>query len=338
MTRFHQQFRLSVLDQTPVFSGQSSADAIANTLALAQASERLGYRRFWLAEHHNDRAFASASPEIMISRIAGLTQHIRVGAGGVLLAHYSPLKIAEQFRLLEALYPGRIDLGVGRSAGTDSATTSELAGGRPPRPGHDAVTSLLARLENRGGDGVQAVPSDIDAPPLWILGTTPNSARFAARAGLPYAFGAFIDSRRLDEALATYHAEFQPSPRCPVPRLLVGVHLLCAETEARAHTLVRPIQWWFARTVVRGLNVGFPSLDEAEAADYTPGERLLLDYRVEADVIGTPKTCARRLHDMAARHRIDEFAVVTITPDFAARVRSYELLAHAMGARACVSA
>lgn len=339
MTRFsQQQFRLSVLDQTPVFEGGTAGQALANTIALAQAAERLGYHRFWVAEHHNDRAFASACPEIMITRIASATDTIRVGAGGVLLPHYSPLKVAEQFRLLSALFPDRIDLGVGRSPGTDAATTLELAAGRPRHTGHDHVTALLERLDNCSDDGVYAAPEGVEPPPLWVLGTSVQSATFAAMSGLPYAFGAFIDSRQLGEALAIYHNKFVPSQRCPRPRTLVGVHLMCADTEEQARHLVRPIQWWFARTVVRGLNVGFPTYSEALAADYTPGERTLLDFRMDADVIGTPSMCSDRLATMAQRHGIDEFAVVTITPDFAARQRSYQLLAAAVEASARASA
>ena len=332
---------LDVLDQSPVFAGQSPTEAVRNTVRLASEVERLGYRRFWVSEHHGTQAFASASPEIMTARVAAATSRLRVGAGGVLLRYYSALKVAEQFHVLEALFPGRIDLGIGRTTGAApraalALTAHEGRGRRSAAPDFaERVDALLAYLADGVHEHVHAVPHGPSAPEPWVLGTSSESARFAAVRGLPYAFGAFIPSRNMDETLAVYKTEFVPSKWRKEPYVNLALFVLCAETEERAFELASPAEAWFVQSLLRMNNVPFPTTHESVAAaksNYggcSEHELQELTARRKAVVVGNPAQVAARLQAFTADGLVQELTLVTIAERFEDRVASYRLIAEA---------
>ncbi|WP_394845251.1 LLM class flavin-dependent oxidoreductase [Pendulispora brunnea] len=333
---------LNVLDQSPVFAGQSPADAVRNTVRLACEVERLGYHRFWVSEHHGAHAFASASPEIVTARVAAATTRLRVGAGGVLLRYYSPLKVAEQFHVLEAMFPGRIDLGIGRTTGAAPRAALALMtkgghGRRSSAPEFaEQVDALLAYLADGVFEHVDAVPRVPSSPQPWILGTSPESARFAAARGLPYAFGAFIPSRNMDETLAVYKSEFVPSKWLKEPYVNVALFVLCAETEERAFELASPAEAWFIQGLSRMNNIPFPTVDEAMAArksgygGCSELESQELTARRNAVVVGNQAQVAARLQALTADGLVQELTLVTNTESFEDRIASYRLIAEAL--------
>lgn len=331
---------LSVLDQSPIRRGDTPAAAIAETLELAQCCDRLGYHRYWLAEHHAAGSLASAAPEVLIPRVASLTRSIRVGSGGVMLTHYAPLKVAEQFRMLETLFPGRIDLGVGRAPGSDMRTARALADGRGladveryPQQLADLEGFLTGELPaGHPFHGVVAQPAGESIPELWLLGSTTVSARLAAELGWAFCFAHFISAEGPDDVLRQYAAAFRPSPRLRQPRTALAVAVTCAETDDEAEVLA----WsrWASRIISRarpGEPPGIPSPREAMAFDYTEPELDYLAYLRETSIYGSPGTVGARLRDLADRFGTREIVVVTITYDFEARKRSYELLAREFG-------
>ncbi len=335
---------LNMLCQSPVRAGQTAVDAVNETVDLARHGERLGYHRFWVAEHHSDPGLASASPEILIARIASVTQRLRVGAGGVLLPHYSAFKVAEQFRLLAALFGDRIDLGLGRAGGTEhqaaAALRSELLQPGPPFRHADELLGWL-----NGGDA--RWPSTFASPPptgaesaphVWALGTSPTSARYAAERGLPYAFGGFIDPRHAEAALATYHQHFRPSARCQRPRVNLGWFVIAAETDDDARTLARSSEHWFVQSFLRGVAEPFQQPADVASARYSPQEEMALAWRRSVSIIGAADRVAEQLSDLARRWAVDELTLVTITADHAARVASYELIAERLIAGAGLQA
>lgn len=327
---------LSVLDQSPIRRGDPPAQAIAESLELARLCDRLGYRRYWLAEHHSAGSLACAAPEILIARVASLTERIRVGSGGVMLTHYAPLKVAEQFRLLEALFPGRIDLGVGRAPGSDTRTARALADGRG-LPDAEHYPAQLADLEGflvgalppgHPFSGVAAQPAGESMPQLWLLGSTDVSARLAAERGWAFCFAHFISSESPADVIRRYKAEFRPSPFLAEPRSALAVAVTCAPTHEEAEYLC----WsrWASRILSRarpGAPPGIPSPEEAMAFDYTPAERDYLAYLRQTSIYGTPAEVGERLRHLGAEWGTDELVIVTITHDGEARKRSYELLA-----------
>jgi len=332
--------RLSVLDQSPIRKDGTAADAVAETIALAKAAEALGYHRHWLAEHHNTGSFAGSAPEVLIARVAAETKTIRVGSGGVMLTHYSPLKVAEQFRMLEILTPGRIDLGLGRAPGTDQRTAAALQAG-PQGWGIDAFPSqvhlLRQFLDDAAGTplpddhpyrGIHAMPRGDTRPQMWLLGSGIHSALYAAELGLPFSHAHFISPDGSEEACAAYRDRFKPSPWCTRPMLSMGVAALAAETEEEAHRLALSRNLWVVR-LLTGRPIAFPAPEEAASYDYTDQERMLLRGIEMRSIVGTPEQVRMRLLALAERHGADELAIVTITYDFASRLRSYELLAGA---------
>jgi luciferase family oxidoreductase group 1 len=331
---------LSVLDQSPVRKGGTPAEAIAETIELAELCDRLGYHRYWLAEHHSTGSLAAASPEILIGHVASRTQRIRVGSGGVMLTHYAPMKVAEQFRMLETLHPGRIDLGVGRAPGSDTRTAQALADGR----GLIDVEHYPAQLMDLYGflsgtlppghpyQGIAAQPAGETMPELWLLGSTRTSAQYAAELGWAFCFAHFISSEGPESVIREYEAAFQPSPFLAAPRSALGVAVTCAETGEEAEYL----SWsrWGARVIARargGHGVGIPSPEEAMAYDYTEPELDYIAYLRQAWIHGSPGTVRGRLEELAQTYATNEFVIVTITYDFGARKRSYELLAAEFG-------
>jgi luciferase family oxidoreductase group 1 len=326
---------LSILDQSPVSADMSASDALKNTLALAKRADELGYRRYWVSEHHNDVAFAHAAPEILICRLAAATERIRIGSGGVLLSHYSPYKVAEQFNLLESLFPGRIDLGIGRAGGGEGESGQALRPWGEVGPSYwDKVGQLLAwmgrgRPAERPYPRVHARPLAESEPHYWILGTSPASARYAAQRGLSYAFGGFLDPRSMVESLAAYHQHFAPSRYLERPYTNLTWFVLAAETEVEAKALARSAEVWFVRTFVRGGVSAFPSDAEARAERLSPQEEMMVALRREFTLIGTGTQVVEGLHRLKSRLQCDELSLVTLTAEPAARLRSYELIAAA---------
>ncbi len=327
---------LSVLDQSPIARGASPARAIAETLELARRCDSLGYHRYWLAEHHAAGSLASASPEVLITRVASLTHRIRVGSGGVMLTHYAPLKVAEQFRMLEALFPGRIDLGVGRAPGSDTRTARALADGRA-LPDVEHYPAQLADLEGflagtlppgHPFHGIVAQPAGETIPELWLLGSTDVSARLAAERGWAFCFAHFISAEMPADSIRRYEAAFRPSPFLARPRTALAVAALAAPTREEAEYL----SWsrWASRIISRtrpGTPAGIPSPEEAMAFAFTPAERDYLEYLRQSSIYGTPAEVGEQLRALADDWGTRELVLVTITHQFEARVRSYELLA-----------
>ena len=328
--------RLSVLDQSPVRQGATPAQAVRETIALAEACDRLGFHRYWLAEHHGTPGLAGSTPEVLIPAVAGATERIRVGSGGVMLSHYSPFKVAENFRMLETLFPGRIDLGIGRAPGGDRRTIMAMAygtGGIPielyPRQVSDLIGFLSGELEpDNPFRGMETMPSGETAPELWVLGSSGESARIAGYFGCPYSFAHFITDMGGIEAMAAYRAHFRPSPRLAGPEGSIGVFVVCAETEDEAKHLAASRDLWRLR-LERGELGPYPPPEEALAYAYSAAEMARIEENRRRQVIGDPAQCRARLEAVADAYGVEEVVVVTIAHDFAARVRSYGLLAEA---------
>ena len=327
--------KLGVLDQSPVRVGATYVDAINESVALAQAAEALGYARYWLAEHHAADGFAGSAPEILIGHIAAATEHIRVGSGGVMLSHYSPYKVAETFRVLEVLYPGRIDLGIGRAPGSDRHTAAALAYGNqlgieyfPNKvldlkaflTGEEPVTEAL--------QGIRATPEPPGEPDLWILGSSAESARMAAQFGIQFSFAQFINPYAGGEVSQTYRREFVANDHLHEPRTSVGVFVICAETEEEARRLAKSRDLWRLRADQGNLGE-IPSIEEAEAQSYSQAELAQIEQNRIRYVVGDPKQVKERLEDLAKEHEAEELVLLTITPDYESRLKSYALLADA---------
>ncbi|HVB38820.1 MAG TPA: LLM class flavin-dependent oxidoreductase [Vicinamibacterales bacterium] len=328
--------RLSVLDQSPIAEGATGADALHNSVDLARRAEALGYHRYWVAEHHGTPMLAGAAPEIVIGAIAAATSHIRVGSGGVMLPHYSPLKVAEVFSILAAFYPGRIDLGLGRAAGTDPLTTFALQRDRRQAAPDDfpqQLAELLAYLYDRLPAAhrfarLATLPGRPYRPEPWLLGSSPQSGLWAAEIGLPYAFADFINPAGAEYA-RHYRDSFAPSDVRASPEVIVCVSAVCAETDAEAERLAASGRMAFA-LLHEGELIPVPPVDKAlrflEERATWEGARLPRRRRA---VIGSPSTVRRGLEAVAEEYGADELMVVTITYDHAARCRSYELIAEA---------
>ncbi len=329
--------RVSVLDQTPVSEGSTAAAALRNSIDLAQLCDRLGYHRYWVAEHHGGGLVAGPSPEVLIGPIAAATSRMRIGSGGVMLPHYSPFKVAESFGVLAGLFPGRIDLGLGRAAGTDPMTTQVLQRDRTrPMPDDfpEQLTELLGYLERSFGADhplarlANSLPGDPEVPEVWLLGSSEQSAIWAAELGLPYAFADFINPRGAPYAEA-YRREFGAAVRLPEPRQAVAVRAVVAESEQEAERLAT--SWRMAFDLLRrGRLIPVPPPEKAER--YFE----LHDYESEGSrkprrLTGTADQVRSEIEEIAAEYGAEEVIVVTITYDHQARRRSYELLAEAFG-------
>jgi luciferase family oxidoreductase group 1 len=329
--------RLGVLDQSPVRSGATPAGAIHETLALARATDRLGYHRYWLAEHHSTPALAGPSPEVLIPQVAAVTSQIRVGSGGVMLQHYSPLKVAESFRVLETLYPGRIDLGIGRAPGSDQATARALAGplggGIEDFPGKvaDVLGFLHGELPpEHPHSSILAMPTGPTTPEVWLLGSSDQSAALAAHFGTGFSFAHFINADGGGEVTRAYARAFKPSPLMAEPRASVAVFVVCAPTEEEARRLAQSRDLFIVR-LYTGRTSRYPTVAEAESYQYSPREWAIVEHARRRRVAGTPEQCRAGLEALAAEYGVDEMLVVTITESWETRLRSYELLAGAFG-------
>jgi luciferase family oxidoreductase group 1 len=329
---------LSILDQSPVRSGGNAFDALNETVALARLGERLGYRRFWVSEHHAMEGLAGVAPEVLLARIGAETNSIRLGSAGVMLPHYSPYKVAENFKLLGAMYPGRIDCGVGRAPGSDQYTAAALRYGSPLGPEYfpNKVADLDALLRDvpprtEGLEKARAMPLLDIAPELWMLGSSADSAHLAGLMGLPYSVAQFINPQVGDNILRLYRQRFQPSEVASKPYASLGVFAICADTEAQAQRLARSRELWYLRILSTPNGGPLPSVEEAENYAYSPQDLSTMRAFPRAAVLGTPAQVKEQLLEVAERFDADELVIVTITYDFAARCRSYELLAEAWG-------
>ncbi len=329
---------LSVLDQSPVRDGGTPAQALAETIELAKATERLGYTRYWVAEHHNTTGLAGSAPEVLIARLAAETKTMRVGSGGVMLSHYSAYKVAEAFRVLEALYPGRIDLGIGRAPGGDQLADRALKHG-PGAVGIEYFPRQIADVIGHLGNGLEAdhpfvnlraTPIVPTHPDLWLLGSSDQSAAYAAHFGCAFSFAHFINGEGGDQVMAGYREHFRPSPWLTAPRGSIGVFVLCADTEEEAQRLAASRDLWRLRLDLGQIGP-VPSVEEALAYPYTPLERRRVEFNRRRMFVGAPEQVKARLLELGAAYGVDEFVVVSICYDFAARLRSYELLAAAFG-------
>jgi len=316
--------KLSILDQSPVIGALGASRAIAETIALARRADELGYHRYWLAEHHAIAALADPCPEVLLARLGAETRRLRIGSGGVLLPYYSAFRTAESFRMLEALYPGRIDLGIGRAPGGDQRTALAVGGGRFPDAAHfpQQVADLAALLEEKTLP-VRLQPEVDTVPEVWLLGSSDYSGALAAELGLPFAFAHFINPRGGDVVARDYREKFKSTGK--QPRVIVCTFAIIAESDDEAERLAAPID---LRRLHMALNIDspVPTPEEAARHRYSDEERrYVLSQRPRA-VIGGPQKAKQELQDMVERYAADELMVLTITGDYDSRRRSYELL------------
>jgi luciferase family oxidoreductase group 1 len=323
---------LSILDLAPIREGGTPREALQQTLELARAAERAGFNRYWLAEHHNMPGIASSATAILIGQVAAVTERIRVGSGGIMLPNHAPLVVAEQFGTLGELFPGRIDLGLGRAPGTDHVTGWALR--RNPNGGVefpaevDELRGFLAPASP--GQRVRAVPGAGADVPVWLLGSSTFSAELAAREGLPFAFASHFAPAMLMEAIAIYRARFQPSEQLSEPYVMVGANVMVADTDEEAQRLFTSTLQKFV-SFLRAAPAGTqPPLDDISSF-YRPGEQAAVESQMREAIVGSPSTVRAGLEDLVARTGANEIIAAGDTYDFAPRVRSYELLAQLWG-------
>jgi luciferase family oxidoreductase group 1 len=327
--------RLSVLDLSPVSSGSSVGDALRSSINLARRVEQLGFHRYWVAEHHNMPGIASSSPAVLLAHLAMVTSTLRLGSGGVMLPNHAPLAIAEQFGMLEALHPGRIDLGVGRAPGTDPTTARALRGSRLAES--DDFLARLGELfaffrdsfpAGHPYSNIRAVPGAGHQPDIWILGSSEFGAQLAGELGLPYSFAHHFAMGGTEQALDQYRASFVPSAMLVEPYAMIGVQVVCAPTEEEARYLAGASALGFLR-LRQGRPGTMPTPEEAASVDLGPAERAAIDQRLGSAIIGTPDQVAIRLSALATKYGLEELMVTTSTHNPLDRVRSFELVAEA---------
>jgi luciferase family oxidoreductase group 1 len=329
---------LSVLDLSVVTTETKPAAALRNSIDLARHVDRLGYVRYWLAEHHNLASVASPAPDVMIGQIAAATTHLRVGSGGVMLPNHAPLVVAERFKMLEALFPGRIDLGLGRAPGTDGATAYALRSRLDRREGDDFLERLHELIlwetrdfpPNHPYNKVVAMPDDTPLPPIWLLGSSDYSAELAAQVGMGFAFAHHFASFDAIAAMTNYRQHFRPSPWRATPGAILAVAVITAETDAEAERLAAPMDLNRLRRD-RGEYWPLPSVEEALAYPYTDAERAAIARNRSRLFVGSPATVMTKLEPMIAESQADELMVITAVYDHEARKKSYSLLAEAFG-------
>lgn len=325
---------LSVLDLVPVGSGLTAAAALRNGVELARLADRLGFRRLWFAEHHGMPSIASSAPEILVAHMAAATRRIRVGSGGIMLPNHVPLQVAERFHTLEALHPGRIDLGIGRAPGTDPATVQALrpfdAQRFPELLGEMTALSRREFPEDHPFHRIRVVPADVELPPIWLLGSSGASARLAGRLGMGYSFARHFSHTSPLPAIQAYREAFRPSPRFPAPHMILAVSAVCAETAEHAERLASSMDLAWVR-LQRGKFGALPTPDEALAYPYTPQERAVVRSYRELTFVGTPESLRARISALVAETGADEVMVTSTIYDHADRLRSFELLADAFG-------
>lgn len=327
---------LSALDLVPLVSGGTSVAALRNAAELAQAVDRFGYTRLWYAEHHNMLGIASTTPEILIAHVGSLTRRIRLGAGGVMLPNHSPLKVAESYKLLEAIHPGRIDLGIGRAPGTDGLTALALRRSRAALAADDFLEQLSELVAWGSGQfppdhpfrAVHAVPDDRPLPPLYILGSSDYGAKLAAQMGVAFAFAGHFSPELPEPAMRAYRTGFATNRMLAKPEAILALSVFCADTEAAAQRMASSALLSFVQ--LRTARPGrMPSPDEAMAHVFTPEEQALVASYKKLQIVGTPEQVRARIVDLVARTEADEVMIATHAWDLTARIRSYELVAEA---------
>lgn len=326
--------KLSVLDQTPVIHGHTAADAIAATLDLAQLADDLGFTRFWCAEHHGLHGVSNPCPEVMLARIGSLTKRIRIGSGGVMLPYYASFKVAEQFQMLEALFPGRVDLGVGRAPGGDMRTAQAVAAGAYNRGDvfPQQVAELIALFDGTVPDdslahGVLLQPRIETRPELWMLGSSDFGGLLAAQLGIRFAFASFINPRMGEHVAQAYRERFVAGHEAQ-PYLAAAVFAICADTEQEAEALEKAVDLRRVQ-MAYGLNQPIPSIEQGIAQRYGERELAVIAHEKARSIIGTPERVTEQLHALQERFAADELIVLTVAGSYAARTRSYQLLADA---------
>ncbi|HEX8503981.1 MAG TPA: LLM class flavin-dependent oxidoreductase [Hymenobacter sp.] len=329
------KLRLNVLDQSPIRPGSTPRQAVLETVELAQLADRLGYTRFWVSEHHNTETLAGTTPEVLIAHLGNHTSRIRLGSGGVMLPHYSALKVAENFRMLETLFPGRIDLGMGRAPGGDRLTAHALnpANTFSEQDFVEQLMDLQAYLRDDKvpetiHERVMAGPQAPSVPELWLLSSSGQSGLFAAHLGMAFSFAQFINGHGGPAAVRTYRQRFQPSKELAAPLANMAVFTICADTEAKAQELRAAMDLMLLR-FGKGERGTFPTADEVRSYQFTAEDRLHLRHNQGRVVSGTPEQVHAQFTALAAEYAVDEITAVTITADFQDRLRSYELLAEA---------
>jgi luciferase family oxidoreductase group 1 len=320
---------LSVLDLAPVQDGHTPGEALANTTELARRTEALGYRRFWVAEHHNMPGIASSAPAVLLAHLAANTSTIRVGSGGVMLPNHAPLVVAEQFGTLEALHPGRVDLGIGRAPGTDQLTALALRRSMAGLGAEDfprELGDLIGFFAGEHRHRITASPGEGDMPAIWLLGSSGYSAQLAGVLGLPFSFAHHFSAANTLPALAVYREHFRPSKFLDQPYAMVAVSVVCAETDERARWLSGPAMLSFLR-LRQGRPQRLASPEEAAAFPYTDAEREMAEQRLDGQALGSPETVHTQLSDLASVTGADELMLTTMVYDIADRARSFELVA-----------
>jgi luciferase family oxidoreductase group 1 len=326
--------KLSVLDHSQICEGRTAGDTLLETTRLAQEADKFGYTRFWVSEHHSSKALAHSSPEVLIAHVAALTQRIRIGSGGIMATHYSAYKIAENFRLLEALHPGRIDLGIGRAPGGTPLATRALQEGKlnhgdqTPQQVMDLTAYLYDTLHaDHRFAGLQASPVIPTAPEIWMLGSSQGSDQIAAQLGTAFAYAQFFGVPQSDQSIASYKKNFQPSILNKEPYALAAVLVICAETEEEANRLAMSSNLFYLKLEQGRLLDTFPSVQTALDYRYTPYDLENIAAKNHRRVIGTPEQVKEKLLAMSKQYGIDEIMVVSPIHNFADRARSFRLLA-----------
>ena len=327
--------KLSILDQSPISIGKTAHEAVQATIDLAVAADKWGYTRYWLAEHHSSGTLADASPEILLAAISSRTKNIRIGSGGVMLSHYSPLKVAEIFRMLEALAPERVDMGLGRAPGSDQIASFALQPGpntypieKYPQQVHDLMRYLSETFpDDHPFSNLRAMPAAPNWPVPWLLSSSMGSVGIAAKLGLPLSFAHFISQDGGPEYVKWYRDNFEPSKWFDKPRVNIGISAITADTVERAHDLAT------CRHVMRLMRdkgqemKGVPSVDEVKSMDFNKTDEEFIEHQRAKSIEGDPKTVKEKIRNLADQYETDDVIVLTITHDYAERQRSYELLA-----------
>lgn len=329
---------LSILDLAPLPEGGTSAQSLRRSVELARLGERLGFARVWFAEHHNMPGVATTTPEILIAHVAQVTARIRLGAGGVMLPIHAPLKIAESYKLLEALHPGRIDLGLGRASGTDPVTALALRGSCSALPADDFLAQLGELIAFDDGDfpedhmfrAVRAMPDDTPLPPLWLLGSSDDSADLAASLGVGFVFAGHLSPEAAEGPMLAYRERFNREGALEEPRAILALSVFCAETDVAAERMASSMVMSFAQ-LRNGRPGRLPSPDVAQAYSFSPAEERAIEECKRLQIAGNPASVRSRILALAERTKADEIMIATHAYDHASRLRSYELLADAFG-------
>lgn len=326
------KLKLSALDQGPIESGKGASEALQDTIKLAKALDELGYKRFWVSEHHNTKALASSSPEVLISAIAANTKNIRVGSGGVMLPHYSAYKVSENFRVLEALYPNRIDLGIGRAPGGMLLSTKALQKGKNLySDNYEEQTKELIKylydidFENDEFRGLRATPQIETVPEIYVLGSSGGSAGIAAKYGLNYGYARFITGDMAIDSIDWYRENFEKTIVNEKPRSIVCTFAICGKTEEEANNLAKVMDYALAK-IESGVLNGIPKLEDIKDYEYTEIEKRIIRRNRSRMTVGTPKIIKEQFENIAKKHNVDEFMILTLNTDLEKKIESYRLI------------